>query len=275
MSQIDIKLEGEMMKVRDWGRGIPLGKVKECVSLMNTGGKYDSEAFQKSVGMNGVGIKAVNALSRSFEVQAFRDGQTRALEFSQGQDRPARCCARRRPSEKNGTCFEFAPDEEIFEGFKWREEFIEEMLWNYAYLNTGLTIVFNGKKFKSKNGLLDLLNTNLGEEPLYPPIHLSGDDIEIAFTHASQQYGEEYYSFVNGQHTTQGGTHQAAFREGVVKTMREFFKKPFEPADVRQSIVGAISVKIQEPIFESQTKTKLGSTTTEPKGGKPVRVLDH
>ena len=269
-SQIDIKLEGETMQVRDWGRGIPLGKVKECVSLMNTGGKYDSEAFQKSVGMNGVGTKAVNALSKQFEVQAYRDGQTRGCVFSQGKI-TSEMLRSKATKQKNGTYFEFAPDDEIFEGFKWREEFVEEMLWKYCYLNTGLTIVFNGKKFKSKNGLLDLLNSKIGEEPLYPPIHLSGEDIEIAFTHSSQQYGEDYYSFVNGQHTTQGGTHQAAFREGLVKTMREFFKKPFEPADVRQSIVGAISVKIQEPIFESQTKTKLGSTTTEPKGGKAVR----
>ena len=269
-SQIDIELDGKMMKVRDWGRGIPLGKVKECVSLMNTGGKYDSEAFQKSVGMNGVGTKAVNALSKYFKVDAFRDGQTRGHIFERGKVTTEMTRAKA-SKEKNGTYFEFSPDEEIFEGFKWREEFIEEMLWKYAYLNTGLTIVFNGKKFKSKNGLLDLLKAKLGEEPLYTPIHLTGTDIEIAFTHATQQYGEDYYSFVNGQHTTQGGTHQAAFREGVVKTMREFFKKSFEPADVRQSIVGAISVKIQEPVFESQTKTKLGSTNTEPKGGKPVR----
>ena len=269
-TQIDITLEDETVRVRDFGRGIPLGKVKECVSIMNTGGKYDSEAFQKAVGMNGVGTKAVNALSKFFKVDAFRDGQTRGHVFERGKvtTEMKRSKASR---QRNGTYFEFTPDEEIFEGYKWREEFIEEMLWKYCYLNTGLTITFNGKKFKSKNGLLDLLNAKLGEQPLYPPIHLSGKDIEIAFTHATQQYGEDYYSFVNGQHTTQGGTHQAAFREGVVKTMREFFKKPFEPADVRQSIVGAISVKIQEPVFESQTKTKLGSTTTEPKGGKAVR----
>jgi len=269
-SQIDITLDGELMKVRDWGRGIPLGKVKECVSEPNMGGKFDSEAFQKSIGMNGVGTKAVNALSKHFEVSAFRDGQTRGYEFAKGK--VTRDMQRSKATkEKNGTCMAFAPDEEIFEGFKWREEFVEEMLWKYCYLNTGLTIVFNGKKFKSKNGLLDLLKNKLSEEPLYTPIHISGEDIEIAFTHASAQYGEDYYSFVNGQHTTQGGTHQAAFREGVVKTMREFFKKGFEPADVRQSIIGAISVKIQEPVFESQTKTKLGSTMTEPKGGKAVR----
>ena len=267
---IDIELTERTMRVRDYGRGIPLGKLMDCAAKINTGAKYDSEAFQKSVGLNGVGIKAVNALSAQFEIQAFREGKTKAISFSRAEvtDEMKRA---RSSKAKSGTSLTFTPDDDIFDGFKWREEFIENMLWNYAYLNTGLTLVFNGKKFKSKEGLKELLEKNLGEEPLYPVAHLTGQDIEVAVTHAGNQYGEEYYSFVNGQHTTQGGTHQAAFREAVVKTVRDHFKKAFEPGDVRQSIVGAISVKIQEPVFESQTKTKLGSTHTAPKGGQAIR----
>ncbi|MFP6873735.1 MAG: DNA topoisomerase IV subunit B [Verrucomicrobiales bacterium] len=268
--KIEIKLDEYTISVRDYGRGIPLGKLMDCAAKINTGAKYDSEAFQKSVGLNGVGIKAVNALSEHFEIQAFREGKTKSIEFSRAEvvNEMKRSRASRAPE---GTALSFTPDNEIFDGFRWREEFIENMLWNYAYLNAGLTLSFNGRKFKSKEGLKELLEKKLGEEPLYPVAHLVGNDIEVALTHAGNQYGEEYYSFVNGQHTTQGGTHQAAFREAVVKTVRDHFKKSFEPGDVRQSIVGAISVKIQEPIFESQTKTKLGSTNTVPKGGQTVR----
>ncbi len=268
--QIDIELTDKTMRVRDYGRGIPLGKLMDCAAKINTGAKYDSEAFQKSVGLNGVGIKAVNALSNFFEIEAFREGKTKVIEFSKAI--VTQEMKRARASKKrSGTCLTFTPDDTIFEKFRWREEFIENMLWTYAYLNTGLTLRFNGRKFKSKNGLLDLLNNNLSEEPLYEPVHLNGKDIEVAFTHSSKQYGEEYFSFVNGQHTTQGGTHQAAFREAVVKTLREFYKKQFEPSDIRQSIVGAISIKVQEPVFESQTKTKLGSIHMAPKNGQPVR----
>ncbi len=268
--KIEIKLDEYAVSVRDYGRGIPLGKLMDCAAKINTGAKYDSEAFQKSVGLNGVGIKAVNALSEHFEIQAFREGQTKSIEFSRAEvvHEMKRTRASRQPE---GTALRFTPDNEIFDGFRWREEFIENMLWNYAYLNAGLTLAFNGRRFKSKEGLKELLEKNLGEEPLYPVVHLIGEDIEVALTHAGNQYGEEYYSFVNGQHTTQGGTHQTAFREAVVKTLRDHFKKSFEPGDVRQSIVGAISVKIQEPIFESQTKTKLGSTHTAPKEGQAVR----
>ena len=268
--QIEITLDEDTISVRDYGRGIPLGKLMDCSAKINTGAKYDSDAFQKSVGLNGVGIKAVNALSEHFKIQAFREGKTKSIDFSRAEviDEMKRAKASR---AADGTALTFTPDNEIFDGFRWREEFIENMLWNYAYLNAGLTLKFNGRKFKSKEGLKELLEKKLGEEPLYPVAHLVGDDIEVALTHATNQYGEEYFSFVNGQHTTQGGTHQAAFREAVVKTVRDHFKKSFEPGDVRQSIVGAISVKIQEPIFESQTKTKLGSTHTAPKGGQAIR----
>jgi topoisomerase-4 subunit B len=268
--QIDITLDEDTISVRDYGRGIPLGKLMDCSAKINTGAKYDSDAFQKSVGLNGVGIKAVNALSEHFKIQAFREGKTKSIDFVRAEvvDEMKRS---RASKAAEGTSLTFIPDNEIFDGFRWREEFIENMLWNYAYLNAGLTLKFNGRKFKSKEGLKELLEKKLGEEPLYPVAHLAGDDIEVALTHAGNQYGEEYFSFVNGQHTTQGGTHQAAFREAVVKTVRDHFKKSFEPGDVRQSIVGAISVKIQEPIFESQTKTKLGSTHTAPKGGQAVR----
>ena len=267
---IEVKLDGDTISVRDYGRGIPLGKLMDCAAKINTGAKYDSEAFQKSVGLNGVGIKAVNALSENFQIQAFREGKTKSISFSKAEvtDEMQRA---RSSKASNGTYLSFSPDDSIFNDYKWREEFIDNMLWNYAYLNSGLTLKFNGKKYKAKEGLKELLEKNLTEEPLYPVAHLIGKDIEVALTHSASQYGEEYYSFVNGQHTTQGGTHQAAFREALVKTLRDHFKKSFDPADVRQSVVGAISVKIQEPVFESQTKTKLGSTHTAPKDGKPIR----
>ena len=267
---IEVKLDGDTISVRDYGRGIPLGKLMDCAAKINTGAKYDSEAFQKSVGLNGVGIKAVNALSENFQIQAFREGKTKSISFSKAEvtDEMHRA---RSSKASDGTYLSFSPDDSIFNDYKWREEFIDNMLWNYAYLNSGLTLKFNGKKYKAKEGLKELLEKNLTEEPLYPVAHLIGKDIEVALTHSASQYGEEYYSFVNGQHTTQGGTHQAAFREALVKTLRDHFKKSFDPADVRQSVVGAISVKIQEPVFESQTKTKLGSTHTAPKDGKPIR----
>ena len=267
---IEVKLDGDTISVRDYGRGIPLGKLMDCAAKINTGAKYDSEAFQKSVGLNGVGIKAVNALSENFQIQAFREGKTKSISFSKAEvtDEMQRA---RSSKASDGTYLSFSPDDSIFNDYKWREEFIDNMLWNYAYLNSGLTLKFNGKKYKAKEGLKELLEKNLTEDPLYPVAHLIGKDIEVALTHSASQYGEEYYSFVNGQHTTQGGTHQAAFREALVKTLRDHFKKSFDPADVRQSVVGAISVKIQEPVFESQTKTKLGSTHTAPKDGKPIR----
>ena len=267
---IEVKLDGDTISVRDYGRGIPLGKLMDCAAKINTGAKYDSEAFQKSVGLNGVGIKAVNALSENFQIQAFREGKTKSISFSKAEvtDEMQRA---RISKASDGTYLSFSPDDSIFNDYKWREEFIDNMLWNYAYLNSGLTLKFNGKKYKAKEGLKELLEKNLTEEPLYPVAHLIGKDIEVALTHSASQYGEEYYSFVNGQHTTQGGTHQAAFREALVKTLRDHFKKSFDPVDVRQSVVGAISVKIQEPVFESQTKTKLGSTHTAPKDGKPIR----
>ncbi|MFN6945937.1 MAG: toprim domain-containing protein, partial [Cytophagaceae bacterium] len=251
-------------EIRDYGRGIPLGKVIDCVSKMNTGGKYDSGAFQKSVGLNGVGTKAVNALSSYFKVQSVRDGMMKVAEFEKGQlsqehkEEPT--------SQRNGTYVCFVPDNTIFKNYYFIPEFLKEQLWNYAFLNAGLTINFNGQKFHSENGLLDLLMRKTDEESIrYPIIQLKGNDIEIALTHGIQ-YGEEYYSFVNGQHTTQGGTHLAAFREAIVKTVREFYKKDFDASDIRASIVGAIAIRIQEPVFESQTKTKLGSQNTYPDG---------
>jgi topoisomerase IV subunit B len=266
--EIDIVLSDKTITVRDRGRGIPLGKVIECVSQINTGAKYDSKAFQKSVGLNGVGTKAVNALSAYFKVQSVRENKTTIAEFNRGNltsNQQEKKC-----DLANGTSVMFIPDDDIFNDFGFNIEFIEKMIWNYVFLNVGLTINFNGKKFFSQNGLKDLLNVNLSEEPLYPIVHLKNDDIEIAFTHTSA-YGEEYYSFVNGQHTTQGGTHQAAFREAIVKTAREFYDKEFDPSDVRGSIMAAVSIRIQEPVFESQTKTKLGSQTTEPNGGQSLR----
>jgi len=255
--------QGEI-QVRDYGRGIPLGKLYDCAARINTGAKYDSEAFQKSVGLNGVGIKAVNALSSSFTIQAFRSGKTRALSFQQGNLK-----GKEGPEvsteEKDGTLTIFRADPEVFGSYRFREEYVENMLWNYAYLNTGLTLVFNGKKFQSKNGLRDLLEKQLDEEPAYPVIHLRADDLEVAFTH-NHSYGEDYTSFVNGQNTTQGGTHLGAFREAIVKTIRDFYKRNFEPADIRSSIVAAISIRVVEPVFESQTKTKLGSQNMAPDG---------
>lgn len=270
--QIDIEIEDKFVRVRDFGRGIPLGKLKDCASIINTGAKYDSEAFKKSVGLNGVGIKAVNFLSGFFEIQAFRDRQTMAIEFAHG----LATAEMKKPdetAEPNGTLVAFEPDSEIFGKFAWNMEYVETMLRNYAYLNTGLTLSLNGKKFKSKNGLLDLLEENLagGEAPLYPIIHISDADIEVAFTH-TEQSGEEYYSFVNGQHTTMGGSHLNAFREAIVNTIRNYYKKQFEPSDIRSGIVAAISVKVEDPVFESQTKTKLGSTHMAP-NGETVRTF--
>lgn len=261
---IEIELEDSRLWVRDYGRGIPLGKLMDCAARINTGAKFDSETFKKSVGLNGVGIKAVNALSSFFEIQAFREGKTKAIEFSRGEvveemKKP------RAARERDGTLLSFEPDPEIFGSVTYDVAFIERMLRYYAYLNKGLTIVFNGTKFRSKDGLLDLLKENLSEEPLYEIIHLEGKDIEIAFTHA-KHYGEEYYSFVNGQHTIQGGSHQSAFREAIVKTVREFFRKDYDPSDIRASITAAIAVKVEDPVFESQTKTRLGSTHMAPKG---------
>ena len=256
---IDIKIDEGKVTVRDYGRGIPLGKVVDVVSKMNTGGKYDSRAFKKSVGLNGVGTKAVNALSQSFYVASSRDGQQKSALFAQGSletDSPTEVT-----SQRNGTQVTFVPDESIFKKYRYRHEYVAKMLKNYVYLNPGLTIVFNGEKFISKNGLRDLLEDNNNiEDFLYPVIHLKGDDIEVAITHSKTQYNEEYHSFVNGQHTTQGGTHQNAFRESLVKTIREFYGKQFDPSDIRKSIISAISIKVMEPVFESQTKTKLGST---------------
>ena len=263
--QIEITLTPEgSMTVRDFGRGIPLGKLMDCASKINTGAKYDSEAFKKSVGLNGVGIKAVNALSTEFRIEAFREGATRCIDFARGevlkQDKKDK-----KTTEENGTSITFTPDVDLFRKFRFRERHLEKMLRYYCYLNPGLTIRFNGRRFRSKNGLSDLLEEVIEEDVRYPVVHLSGQDIEIAFTHA-EQTGEEYYSFVNGQHTTQGGTHQAAFREAIAKTIREFYKKNFEAVDVRSGIIAAISVKVEEPVFESQTKTKLGSLTMEPEG---------
>lgn len=262
--EVEIDEEKRSVRVRDYGRGIPLGKLVDCVSIINTGAKYDSETFQKAVGLNGVGQKAVNALSRSYRAQAIRDGETKVVEFEAGklksQSKVTKC------DERNGTLIEFTPDASLFGAdFRFRTEFIEDMLWNYAFLNRGLTLTLNGKPFRSENGLKDLLTKELSGEPLYPIIHLEGEDIEVAFTHGNH-YGEEYWSFVNGQHTTMGGTHLAAFREALVETVRNHFKKDFDAADVRQSIDAAIAVRVQEPVFESQTKTKLGSTDMGPKG---------
>jgi topoisomerase-4 subunit B len=262
--KIEIELTERTLQVRDYGRGIPLGKVLECVSIINTGAKYDSETFQKAVGLNGVGQKAVNALSLAYKAQAFREGETKVVEFAQGKLKKDHRIAK--SSERNGTLIEFTPDEALFgKDFKFRTEFIEDMLWKYAFLNRGLTLTLNGKPFKSENGLQDLLTKELSGEPLYPIIHLEGDDIEVAFTHGNH-YGEEYWSFVNGQHTTMGGTHLAAFREALVETVRNHFKKDYDAADVRQSIDAAIVVRVQEPVFESQTKTKLGSADMGPNG---------
>ena len=249
--------------VRDYGRGIPLGKLADVASKMNTGAKYDSKAFKKSVGLNGVGIKAVNALSDSFLIRSVRDGEARSVRFERGEEIDE--SSESGISDKNGTLVTFHADETIFGPYEYHMEYVETMVRNYTYLNAGLVIRINGQAFVSKNGLLDLLQENLNEDPLYPPIHLKGEDIEVVITHG-HGYGETYFSFVNGQHTTQGGTHQAAFREGIAKTLKEFYKKDYDPADVRTSVIAAISIKVEEPLFESQTKTKLGSKEMGPEG---------
>ena len=266
--KIDISIQNELVEIRDYGRGIPLGKVKDVVSKMNTGGKYDSRAFKKSVGLNGVGTKAVNALSLDFSVESIRDGELKKVSFTRGdvvKDFPLE-----KTTQTNGTKVLFSPDKEIFKKYKFRDNYLEKMFWNYCYLNRGLAINYNGNRFISKNGLRDLLEANMDGSPLYPIVHLEGNDIEVAFTH-SRGYGEDYSSFVNGQHTTQGGTHQGAFREAVAKVIKDFFNK-YEPVDIRQGIVAAVSIKVIEPVFESQTKTKLGSTEIEP-NGQSVRAF--
>lgn len=265
--RIDIKVKDGKISVRDFGRGIPLGKVVEVVSKMNTGGKYDSKAFKKSVGLNGVGTKAVNALSSHFMVYSVRDGEKKQAEFVRGE--LVAESKVEQTTEGNGTYVEFYPDEQIFKKFNYKIPYLIKMIWNYCYLNRGLAIYFNGEKYQSKDGLKDLLENNMDGDPLYPIIHIEDEDIEVAFTHG-KTYGEDYYSFVNGQHTTQGGTHQSAFRESVAKIIRDFYNKNYDAADIRQSIVAAIAVKVVEPVFESQTKTKLGSQEIEP-GGQSMR----
>lgn len=267
--RIEIKIKDGKVTIRDYGRGIPLGKVVDVVSKMNTGGKYDSKAFKKSVGLNGVGTKAVNALSSHFMVYSVRDGQKKQADFERGnliKDHDLEPT-----KEQNGTYVEFIPDETIFKKFNFKTAYLTKMMWNYCYLNRELVINFNGERFQSKHGLKDLLEDNMDGDPLYPIIHLEGEDIEVAFTHG-RTYGEDYYSFVNGQHTTQGGTHQSAFRESVAKVIRDFYNKNYEASDIRQSIVASVAVKVIEPVFESQTKTKLGSQEIEP-NGKSMRAF--
>ncbi len=267
--RIEIKIKDGKVTIRDYGRGIPLGKVVDVVSKMNTGGKYDSKAFKKSVGLNGVGTKAVNALSSYFMVYSVRDGQKKKAEFERGN--LVKEYDLEPTTEQNGTHVEFIPDETIFKKFNFKTAYLTKMMWNYCYLNRDLVIHFNGERLQSKNGLKDLLEDNMDGDPLYPIIHLEGEDIEVAFTHG-RTYGEDYYSFVNGQHTTQGGTHQGAFRESVAKVIRDFYGKNYEASDIRQSIVASIAVKVIEPVFESQTKTKLGSQEIEP-NGKSMRAF--
>ena len=259
---IEVSIRDKKVTVRDYGRGIPLTKVIDCVSKINTGAKYDSKAFKKSVGLNGVGTKAVNALSSYFKIQSIRNEQSKLAEFKSGvitNDPPIE-----NTTNRKGTKVTFIPDYTIFGNFRFLNEYVEKMLWNYCYLNPGLTIIYNGEKFFSENGLKDLLDQNIDSKIVYPVMHLKGDDVEVAMTHSQKGYGEQYYSFVNGQHTTQGGTHQAAFREAIVKTVREFYGKNFDAVDIRQSIVAALSIKVIEPVFESQTKTKLGSNEMGP-----------
>jgi topoisomerase IV subunit B len=269
--RIDIKIKDGVATIRDYGRGIPLGKVVDCVSKINTGGKYDSKAFKKSVGLNGVGTKAVNALSERFQVTSVRDGEEKTAYFEQGNlidDKKIE-----KTTERNGTYINFTPDQSIFKNYKYKIPYLQKLFWNYCYLNRGLAIYFNGEKMVSENGLLDLLEDNMESDPLYPIIHLEGEDIEVAFTHI-RSYGENYYSFVNGQHTTQGGTHLTEFKSAVAKVIKEFYGKNYDAIDIRQSIVAAVSVKVVEPVFESQTKTKLGSQEIEP-GGKSMRSFVH
>jgi len=261
--RIDVQVSNELVSVRDYGRGIPLGKLVDVTSKMNTGAKYDSKVFKKSVGLNGVGIKAVNALSSKFTIMSFRDNEVKEVEFCRGLVTDEKEI--RYTEETNGTFVSFVPDSEIFKSYHFIDDYVVNMIKNYTFLNAGLVISLNGEKFQSKNGLRDLLEENMESEPLYPVIHLKNEDIEAAITHGNQ-YGEDYYSFVNGQHTTQGGTHLQAFREAIVKTIRDFYKKDFEPSDIRASIVAAISIKVEEPVFESQTKTKLGSKDIGPEG---------
>ena len=260
---IDVEINEDFVKVSDYGRGVPLGKLVDVSSKMNTGAKYDSKVFKKSVGLNGVGIKAVNALSTRFQIESVREGKSRFASFERGillEDG-----TETKSNNKNGTTISFYPDGEMFGKFRFIPEYVENMIKYYIYLNSGLKINYNGNVFVSKNGLVDLLNDNMNEESLYPIIHIQDEDIEVALTHGNQ-YGEEYFSFVNGQHTTQGGTHLIAFREALVKTVREFYKKDYDPSDIRASVIAAISIKVEEPVFESQTKTKLGSKDMGPKG---------
>ncbi|MDE6378616.1 MAG: type IIA DNA topoisomerase subunit B, partial [Duncaniella sp.] len=261
--QIIVDVDADTVTVRDYGRGIPLGKVVDVSSKMNTGAKYDSKSFKKSVGLNGVGIKAVNALSSAFYIRSVRDGQAKAVSYSRGEiveDFPLE-----ETDEPNGTLVRFTPDSGIFRDYQFQEKFITPLIKNYTYLNTGLKIIYNGVTFVSRGGLLDLLRDNMSVEPLYDPIHLKGDDIEVTITHANQR-GEEFYSFVNGQHTTQGGTHLSAFKEAVSRTIKEHFKSDFDYSDIRNGMIAAVSIKVEEPVFESQTKTKLGSRDVGPEG---------
>jgi topoisomerase-4 subunit B len=268
--KIDVTVKDGVVTVRDYGRGVPLGKVVDVSSKMNTGAKYDSKAFKKSVGLNGVGIKAVNALSNYFLIQSFRDGETKKVEYNKAvivNDEPISPT-----DQKNGTLIQFIPDKDIFKDYKYKNEFIETLIKNYTFLNSGLSIYFNSTRFYSKNGLQDLLSDTMTTEPLYPIIHLEGEDIEVVITH-SNQYGEEYYSFVNGQHTTQGGTHLSAFREAIGRVIKEYYNKNFEYSDIRAGIVAAISIKVEEPVFESQTKTKLGSKDMGPDGPTVAKFI--
>ena len=261
---IEVRIDGLQVSVRDYGRGVPLGKVVDVVSKINTGAKYDSKVFKKTVGLNGVGTKAVNALSSSFQIQSVREGRSKVAEFAGGQ--LVLDSQETETNERSGTKVSFVPDSKIFGSYRFIDDYIEKLLWNYVYLNRGLTIVFNGRKFVSQNGLHDLLTRNIDTAVCYPIIHIQDEDLEFAFTHSETQYSEEYFSFVNGQHTTQGGTHQAAFREALTKTIREFYKKDFDANDIKTSLIVALSIKVQEPVFESQTKTKLGSQNMEPNG---------
>jgi len=261
---IKIKVKEHRVEVRDFGRGIPLGKVIDCVSKINTGGKYDSEAFQKSVGLNGVGLKAVNALSNKFQIESYREGEFKHAEFEKGKTVIEKNIGK--TEEKNGTYIMFEPDQSVFKNYNYIPEYLEDQIWNYAYLNSGLTLNYNGRRYHSENGLKDLLENKTDSESIrYPIIHFKGNEIECSLTHTNN-YGEEYYSFVNGQYTTQGGTHLAAFKEAIVKALRDFFKKDYDATDIRASIAGAVAIRVQEPVFESQTKTKLGSLNVSPKG---------